>query len=308
MIHLKIGPFCRCEEILSDDICTATSVASDVDVAAADSQRIAVIVPLYIKDARDVKLAQKLLFQLSAQERPADHILLVDDASPIPVLDIVKDSVGPINRAIKLLRMQDNSGPAAARNVGILQAQAMKCNVLCFLDADCAPDAAWVKVMANAHAHQHLQGGTMAYSGETRAAQPCGWVGHYHDFYGTLNGPRMVHSPGQHSPQGDVIYGPTCNFSMKMTPGMDPILFDTDFSAAAFEDVEWCFRVREAGITIQYLRDALVHHAYEESAQGLAHQFWKYGRWEGLVEEKHPGYLALLTACWAMHCSSPSPK
>ncbi len=83
-------------------------------------------------------------------------------------------------------------------------------------------------------------------------------------------------------------------------PGVPPVLFDTSFPAASFEDVEWCLRIRQAGIAIHYLKDAMVDHAYDESVEGLARQFWKYGRWECLVDRKHPGYLELLKACWAV--------
>lgn len=273
----------------------------DHHTPATNSMRVSVIVPLYIRDARDVELLVKLLLQLAQQSRPADHLIFVDDASPIPVLDIVQSNVSSVTKDIRIFCMQQNSGPAAARNIGILQAQAMNCDIVCFLDADCAPDIDWIKIMADAHMQQDPEKGPTAYSGRTRAAQPCGWVGQYHDFYGTLNGPCIVHPSGQQSPEGHLVYGPTCNFSMRITPGMAPIMFDVDFPAASFEDVEWCCRVRGAGISICLLENAVVHHAFDESVEGLARQFWRYGRWEGLVEEKHPGYLALLTACWAKH-------
>ncbi len=134
---------------------------------AVDSMRVAVVVPIYIRDARDVQLLQQLLLQLSKQERLAEHIILVDDASPIPVLDILQTNTSAICKNALILRMEQNSGPAAARNTGIFRAQSLACDIICFLDADCAPDPAWVKVMTNAHQLASASTELRAFSGNT---------------------------------------------------------------------------------------------------------------------------------------------
>lgn len=290
----------------TDDCLRRAQVTTTVTPTVQDDEDdfcAAIIVPIYIRNTRDAALVEKLLVQLSRQDRPAEYIILVDDASPIAVQDLVGSTIPTLSGILSISRLEQNSGPAEARNVGILEAKAKGCNIICFLDADCAPTSTWLKTMIGAHANaQHK--GSSAYGGRTQATEPFGWVGFYHNFYGTLNGPRMADMPGQPNFDGRLLYAPSCNFSMRLTDA-EPLLFDTDFPAASFEDVEFCCRVRSAGIAIRYLPDAVVYHAYDESVLGLARQFWKYGRWESLAEEKQPGYLELLRKSWAISCQQP---
>ena len=285
-----------------DDCCRSANDKRLVQ-AAREGLRVAIIAPIFLRNLRDATLVETLLLQLSKQDRPADFIILVDDSSPIPVEDVLSSGV-VVPHNISVFRLDDNSGPARARNVGILEAHTKGCDIVCFLDADCAPDPLWLRTMVDAH-ESIAQKGPSAYGGRTQAAKPFGWVGHYHNFFGTLNGPRMADLPDQPNEDGRLLYAPSCNFSMKLNPDTAPLLFDTEFPAASFEDVEFCCRLRAVNIAIRYLPDAVVYHAYDESVMGLARQFWKYGRWEGLAEEKQPGYLELLRKSWAISCQQP---
>lgn len=194
---------------------------------------VAIIVPIYIRNARDAALVEKLLLQLSRQDHTAEHIILVEDASPIAVQDLDGSNIPSLSSIISVFRLEQNSGPAEATNIGSLEAKARGCDIVCFLDADCASDSAWLKTMVGAHAKAHHKGSS-AYGGRTQAAE------HKHNFYGTLNGPRMADMPAQPSVDGRLLYAPSWNFSVRLTPDAAPLLVDIDLPAASFEDVEFC--------------------------------------------------------------------
>lgn len=66
-------------------------------------------------------------------------------------------------------------------------------------------------------------------------------AGLFHDITGTLNG-RLL-------PGGEMVYGTTCNLSISLAHvNLD---FDTDFTIASFEDLDWCFSAKQLGISVR---------------------------------------------------------
>lgn len=100
-----------------------------------------VIIPTY---NRSDKL-QICLQALAAQNYPADRfeVIVVDDGSDSD-LNAVLRRFGPQPRMA--LVVQDNLGPAAARNKGAEQATA---DILAFTDDDCTPDSNWLSALAS---------------------------------------------------------------------------------------------------------------------------------------------------------------
>ena len=84
-------------------------------------------------------------------------------------------------------------------------------------------------------------------------------AGLYHDVFGTLNGRSL--------PDGSILYGCTCNLSIKLDEVA--LEFDESFPLAAFEDIELCIRARKQGIQLNYEPAAIVEHVYDTSLQGL---------------------------------------
>ena len=112
---------------------------------------VTVIVPTY---GRPDRLAA-CLEALAGQEGVSFEVVVVDDGSVPPVDGIVANSrLGERARCL----LQDNAGPAAARNAG---AAAARGPLLAFTDDDCRPEPGWLAAMRRAHeaAPEALLGG-----------------------------------------------------------------------------------------------------------------------------------------------------
>jgi len=91
-------------------------------------EKISVIIPTYNRAAMLVKALQSVLSQtLSAAE-----IIVVDDGSSDDTEQVIHRISGSTDVPVIYLK-NSNSGPAAARNRGIVQA---KCQLIAFLDSD----------------------------------------------------------------------------------------------------------------------------------------------------------------------------
>ena len=71
--------------------------------------------------------------------RMPDLVVLIDDAGPQPVPDIISGD------RVVVVRLLQNSGPAFARNVGTRIARRLGSRLVCYMDADCMPDPSWVR-------------------------------------------------------------------------------------------------------------------------------------------------------------------
>lgn len=244
---------------------------------------IAVVLPVYLRCVQDLALLFKVLDHLSKQKRPADIIILVDDASPFPIPSIIA------HEKLVLIQLRCNKGPATGRNCGIALAKERGANVICFLDADCQPSSDWIAMMEKA---QQKTPGIVC--GKTLSDAPRTAVGLYHEVFGTLNG-RMLSD-------GSVLYGCTCNLSISVA-GVD-LVFDSSYPAASFEDVEFCIRAKKNRIRMTYHPFAVVHHHFEPGWYSLFCQFRRYGRFERQTALKHREYLPWLWSSHEISCCS----
>ncbi|GIF49311.1 glycosyl transferase family 2 [Asanoa ferruginea] len=88
---------------------------------------LSVVVPVY----RQRQALRHTLASLSAQTAKDFEVIVVDDGSPEPVGDVVKEFAGRLN--VRCERHESNKGRAAARNTGAAEATG---DHLVFLDAD----------------------------------------------------------------------------------------------------------------------------------------------------------------------------
>lgn len=283
-----IGSLSPCRGLAATCLCSQPSFYCRVakQQPAIDGHNfIAVVLPIYVQIEQDLALLFKVLQHLSKQKRPADIIILVDDASPLPVPSIVAHD------KLALIQLRCNRGPATARNCGIALAKERGANVICFLDADCQPSSDWIAMMERAQQETPgiVCGKTLADASETA-------VGLYHEVFGTLNG-RMLKD-------GSVLYGCTCNLSISVA-GVD-LLFDTTYPAASFEDVEFCIRAKKNRIRMTYYPYAVVHHHFDPGWSSLFRQFQRYGRFERQTALKHREYLPWLWSSHEISCCTDS--
>jgi len=100
---------------------------------------VSVIVPTCGRSGR----CQRLLTALSDQNlQPANfEVVVVDDASDDGTTEMVEQLRPSLPYRVKALRLEMNSGPAVARNVGW---RASDAKIIAFIDDDCVPDKNWL--------------------------------------------------------------------------------------------------------------------------------------------------------------------
>lgn len=207
-------------------------------------------------------------------------VVVVDDESPADLAAAF--GAWPETKSLVSVRMSCNCGPASARSLGmrLLRHWAVGRRVIaCLTDSDAAPSPQWCKAMLDAQLRK-----PGIFCGPTLSATDC-HVGRFHDHFGNLNG-RWTWD----DPQGVLLYGCTCNFSVDLT-AIGNMEFDPIFSRPGFEDIELCWRARtELGVFTRYTEKARVFHEYDQGFTGLYNQFWKYGHTEPIMAWMHPSF------------------
>ena len=136
---------------------------------------VVVVVPVRCRTEDDARRLDALVDALEGQTRPCE-VVLVDDGS-----DLWRVEDGP-----DVLRLEENMGPAAARNKGVARALELGADVIALTDADCMPAPDWTQELVDAllvHRNAHAISGT-TYSRDRSS------LGRYHERNGTLNGRR----------------------------------------------------------------------------------------------------------------------
>jgi GT2 family glycosyltransferase len=132
---------------------------------SADRLAVSVVAPTYQR----VDRLRRLVAALEAQDLPPDRfeVLVVDDASQDATPEVLAQLVdaSPLPH-VRVLRLERNGGPAAARNAGWRAARA---EVVAFVDDDCTPTPGWAAAHVRAFDRNErlgvVQGWTQAADG-----------------------------------------------------------------------------------------------------------------------------------------------
>lgn len=150
-------------------------------------------------------------------------------------------------------------GPAANRNHGARQASGAW---LAFVDDDCEPQPGWIEAL--------LDTATDADVVEGRTLAP-----------GAIDSPFEEHIE---NPHGGLLW--TCNLAVRRAVFERLRGFDEDFAIAGGEDMEFAWRVAQAGLRVHFAPDALVHHPPRPVGWlGLWKRVWTV-RWMSLYRVK----------------------
>jgi GT2 family glycosyltransferase len=201
----------------------------------------ALIIPYFVRSEWDEQCLHRLLETVNSQTRPFDRVYLVDDCSP--------RKFQPRHEFVEHIKLDNNGGPARARNVAITKALAAGCTQLFFTDHDCVLDAGWHAEMSAFLSRTDFAAvGGMTYSwGKTL-------LDRYHDYNGTLCGKWLLPE------RKELWYMPSLNFGMKAFAA-EEFPFDERFPTAAGEDVDLCLRLRSK-YRIGFCPEAKLWHDY----------------------------------------------
>jgi GT2 family glycosyltransferase len=231
----------------------------------------ALIIPCYIKAQWDIDCLNRLLDSVQNQTQPFDKVYVIDDASPLKYI--------PSHDFFEHITLNENGGPARARNIGIEKAISTGAQYLLFTDHDCILDKEWSKQITSFLIQTEFGAvGGMTYSwGKTL-------LDYYHNINGTLAGKWLLPE------KKELWYMPSLNFAIKSFV-VEQFGFDERFPTAAGEDVDLCLRMRSK-YKIGFCPEAKLWHdyGYKNSISGFnkfMKLFKKYKSSSATVYEGH---------------------
>jgi MoaA/NifB/PqqE/SkfB family radical SAM enzyme/glycosyltransferase involved in cell wall biosynthesis len=235
---------------------------------------ISIIIPTY---NRKEKL-KRCLESLFKQSYPLElfEIIVVDDGSR----DGTQEMVKMLSKNYPNLRYfyQFNKGPAAARNLGIKQAQG---RIIAFTDNDCILEDSWVRKMLEAH---KIDNSVMAIGGVTKVNDRNikSLVSQF-----LSNGAIKIYNNGK----AQTIFLPTCNISLKKEYLREE--FNESFILPAGEDLDFSWRLFKRGNRLVYKQDIEILHDCHSNLISFLRQAYMYGRGNYLVQHIHKDHPLL---------------
>ncbi len=236
--------------------------------------RLTVIVPTYNRS----ELLARALRGLSNQTLPASEyeLVVVDDGSTDDTPAVI-ESIGAPAARLRYFR-QDNKGPAAARNLGVLNARG---HIVLFTGDDCLPD----ERLLEEHLKAHDEAGDVGVLGLV-TWHPEIEITPFMAFLET--GPQFGFS--KISDPNDVpiwhFYTSNCSVPRHWIEQVGG--FDEEFKYAAFEDMELAYRMKQRGLRIVYRPSAKTYHHHPTTfEQHIARQRIT-GKSAALFYRKHP--------------------
>lgn len=197
---------------------------------------VSIIIPTYNRK----ESIRKTLNSLFNQTYPRDNyeIIVCDDGSTDGTEETVNDLIKESPCVLRYFR-QKNSGPAAARNIGLSKAVG---GIIGFTDDDCVVSEKWIEY-AVPYFNCKEVGGVM---GSTLPEKQY-----------TENILKSKHTAQITEDEGTY---PTCNIFYKKNVLEEVHGFDTAFDKAIYEDTDLALRVKEKNYKIMFDKNILVYH------------------------------------------------
>lgn len=198
--------------------------------------------------------------------------LVVDDGSTDGTADYVLENFP----WVRLLRLEP-CGLSSARNAGAAEAAG---DFFAFTDDDCAPDREWLTRLRQTLANErfaaaggpNLPPGPRTWQEAVVRAAP-GAPSHV-----LLDDEEAEHLPG-------------CNLAVSREAFEKIGGFDPQFETAG-DDVDFCWRLRDAGFRLGFAPGAFVWHWRRPSVVAFLRQQVGYGKAEQLLLAKHPSHFS----------------
>ena len=209
---------------------------------------------------------------------PTFEVVVVDDGSRGPTAARLK-SYTP-SYPFRFFR-QSNSGPAAARNLGVRQSRG---EIVLFLGDDTVPEPPLLAV----HAQAHEESGdrpiaVLGYTTWPRDRRVSPFLHHINE-YGLQFGYGLIED--SESVPFNFFY--TSNISLSRDLLLAAGLFDTTFPHAAWEDIEIAYRLIQRGMKIVYRPAAVARHHHEITFGSFRRRQEKAGEAAAIFFAKHP--------------------
>lgn len=223
---------------------------------------VSIIIPVYQRMEWIGKCIDKLVEQ---NQGGAFEIIVVDDGSPngSEVQKIVELFSSKEGNRVRYLR-QEQRGPAAARNHGVRFSTG---KILCFLDDDSITDITWLHEITEPFQRSDS---VAIVSGQTLSLDRC-------------NGLPLLLEKAVYSGKNWA----TCNIAYRRDIFEAAGGFDESFPEASWEDNDLGLRVRWAGYSHIYNKNAIVYHPHENSITEYKQKCLRNGRGAAAFSRKY---------------------
>ncbi|RMF02725.1 MAG: glycosyltransferase family 2 protein [Chloroflexi bacterium] len=220
------------------------------------------------------------------QDYPNFEVIVVDNGSTDGSAELVAEQFPQV----KLIRNDYNMGFAGGNNVGLRAATG---DVLVLLNQDTVVDEGWLTALVKS-----LQDPTVGIVG-CKIRYPNGAIQHAGAYISETRGVvshigRNEADTGQYDQPQDVelVTGAALALSRQTLLKIGPL--DEGFAPAYYEDCDWCFRARAAGLRVYYNPQASLVH-YESTTTRADNYLQKtthhYGRLRFLLKHKPLNWL-----------------
>jgi GT2 family glycosyltransferase len=225
---------------------------------------ISIIIPTFNGASRIGNCLGAVLKQTAGRDA---EVLVVNDGSTDKTADLVAEFAG-----VRLIT-QSNSGPAAARNRGALEA---KGTIILFTDDDCVPMPDWLDAMLEPFNDPELVGAKGAYCTLQKSLVARFVQAEYEDRYRLMKG----------LPNIDFI--DTYSAAFRRDRFLEMNGYDTSFPVACAEDVELSYRMSMRGWKMKFVPSAIVYHTHPETLWLYLKKKYKFAFWRMLAVRKNP--------------------
>jgi glycosyltransferase involved in cell wall biosynthesis len=201
------------------------------------------------------------------------EIIIVDDNSSDSTSTIINKWCALSHPfKAKYLRMEQNCGPANARNHGILSSVG---DAVAFTDSDCIVDPYWLDMLNNKLLTDHNYAGV---GGSVRPLKD-DIFSKYYTFYKILEPPESM------------LYLVSANCIYWRDRLLDVHGFDSDIKKPGGEDVGLSLKLYKKGYRFGYEEKAVVYHDYRSNLTDFAKTFYNYGYGCRIATARHFGDL-----------------
>ncbi|MCF8146902.1 MAG: mycofactocin biosynthesis glycosyltransferase MftF [Deltaproteobacteria bacterium] len=255
-------------ELFLNDLVSKGFLETENTPALSDYPFVSIIIPVRNRP-REIEDCLRSLEELYYPSSSLE-ILVVDDAS-------TDDTPQRVSRfPVELIRLQENRQAPHCRN---LAAKKAKGDILAFIDSDCRADPQWLRDLVPVFR-------------DTRIAAVGGRVEGYFkdsglDRYEAVKSSLIIGRRIRRSADKDMaFYVPSCNLLARK----DVFLSLGGFKESLIvgEDVDFCWRLQDAGHHVEFRPTGRIHHKHRNRLIPFCKRRYDYGTSEPMLQHLHP--------------------
>lgn len=242
-------------------------IPSDVDKARYSLNTVTAVIPAFIQTSQEAQTLKSLVASCSSLH----STVVIDDCSPHSLPDLGETRV---------IRLDTNSGPAAARNAGIAMVET---DFIACIDVDVTISATTISQLLPYFADDKVA--LVAPRVKSRAT--ANMVGEYEVAASVLD---MGDAEARVSAGTRVSYVPSAMWLCRTSAMQSVSGFDESLRSG--EDVDLVWRLNNAGWRCRYQPQAVCLHTPRATLEKFVQQRMSYGESAALLAKRHSGKLA----------------